>query len=416
VRYLLDKTAVEKCVEWTWEVLATAQQLLGSAESERLSILQNIPQHDRFATYGASLLMAGPEQRAANIAMLSDHQRFLLLSRRQQRIDLSNEVSFTLRATGSGSNASSVNCSSGSYLAEDGSYCQDCESCDPGFYRSGCGGNTSGGCEPCALGSVKNFTGSWNDTCILCPKGSSNRRGAQVSACFFMYTCQHFREAGWETTGQYHLSLRASPTLYYAFDELVPWEADGITPQGFDARLAYCDMSTDGGGWMLILCYQRSIFDTDGRNARELPVDPERLCYSHLYLLRFSQAVQRRASEVRLFCTSSEHNRTVHFKTEHQGPLGMALRGLTQWNEPSWWISNTTLMPDHSAYLPLVANVTQFTQGIQIQGADSLDDGFHNFPFFRPPDFHWAIRSNGRWECDNKERYYDTTRHEVWTR
>eukprot|EP00961_Rhodomonas_salina_P074838 1005091-Rhodomonas_salina.2 len=29
------------------EVLATAQQLLGSAESERLSILQNIPQHDR---------------------------------------------------------------------------------------------------------------------------------------------------------------------------------------------------------------------------------------------------------------------------------------------------------------------------------------------------------------------------------
>lgn len=53
---------------------------------------------------------------------------------------------------------------------------------------------------------------------------------------------------------------------------------------------------------------------------------------------------------------------------------------------------------------------------VREQGADSLDDGFHNFPFFRPPDFHWAIRSNGRWECDNKERYYDTTRHEVWTR
>ena len=47
------------------------------------------------------------------------------------------------------------------------------------------------------------------------------------------------------------------------------------------------------------------------------PVDPAQ-CWSHLYLKSFSDAVMRTAIEVRMYCTSSAHDRIMHFKTSEQ--------------------------------------------------------------------------------------------------
>jgi len=50
------------------------------------------------------------------------------------------------------------------------------------------------------------------------------------------------------------------------------------------------------------------------------PIDPTQ-CWSHLYLKGFSDAVMRTAIEVRMYCTSSAHDRIMHFKTSEQVPL-----------------------------------------------------------------------------------------------
>jgi len=87
-------------------------------------------------------------------------------------------------------------------------------------------------------------------------------------------------------------------------------------------------MGTDGGGWMLMLCYRRSLAGGAGGeplDPRARPEDPARShppppslpykvdtsrpslrtnwtrrCFSHLYLSAFSEPVKRLVSEVAL--------------------------------------------------------------------------------------------------------------------
>lgn len=176
------------------------------------------------------------------------------------------------------------------------------------------------------------------------------------AACTFTRACTHARTPAHART---HTCVYCLPST------------------GFAARKAFCDMKTDAGGWMLMLCYNRNRMNVEGLNDKEVhsvflfrlrsfdqslpscvpmykrpasfsfhaglgsksclvhrrthnrthtlfheqvpldPIDPAQ-CWSHLYLKGFSDAVMRTAFEVRMYCTSSAHDRIMHFKTSEQ--------------------------------------------------------------------------------------------------
>ncbi|EKX35012.1 hypothetical protein GUITHDRAFT_97949, partial [Guillardia theta CCMP2712] len=162
---------------------------------------------------------------------------------------------------------------------------------------------------------------------------------------------------------------------------------------------------------MLMLCYNRQWKTSQGLNSRAVPVDPVD-CFSHVYLNNFSKGVLYTATETRFFCKTTSHNRILDFKTRNEGVVGIVKRGLAQWNNYTWWQINTSLLPGHSAVLPMGANSTNFWDSHYV----TLLDGLTVFPFFRPPSYHWTLGFNGRWECDDYGSYDQQTLHQVWVR
>jgi len=72
---------------------------------------------------------------------------------------------------------------------------------------------------------------------------------------------------------------------------------------------------------------------------------------------------------------------------------------------------------NHSTILPLGRDKNfTVTTNFQVESAASIYDGLLNFPFYDPPYHHWAIRANGRWECDDDFGYHRETHHQVWVR
>jgi hypothetical protein len=194
-----------------------------------------------------------------------------------------------------------------------------------------------------------------------------------------------------------------------------------------------CDPVTDGGGWMLTMAYDH----TEGTNvpidqaSETSSVPPLALsaeddgAYTHVNLASvFGEGLTVDMIEaVRFKCTSSLHRRVVHFTTDTPELRQVALtgerlgvEGVATWTNPE----STSLMPDHTANLPMTIDTT----------AGPGPGGFHDLPFATQqeagaPRYHWTVASAGsteeqplRFECDEDtaDSGAGATNHQVWVK
>lgn len=197
--------------------------------------------------------------------------------------------------------------------------------------------------------------------------------------------------------------------------------ADGvyqIDPDGLGAGAApydaYCDMTTDNGGWTLVMNYLHKDATTPSlstltdrlplQNSTTLGTDEssQSTYWGHAsttLLADFS------FSEARFYCKTSEHERIMHFKTTNSQVLDALTSNSGSYSGVQ---SDFTALSGHTAFLP-AQSASFFTT--------SAAQSMNNFPFYRSGSYHWATAGFGnRWECDDYSNQFGDSLHQVWIR